>query len=475
MPDLHLIPKAELDRDPRTARPYPRDDRLALLADMCRLNALVAVKRAGSGHLGSSFSALDIVAYLLFEELNIAEVGWDASGSRRLLLVEGARRAGPLRGALRARGDPARTTPAAAASRRARRPSGRRRPRHRGELRLARHGHLEGTRDRLGEAAARPGRTRRRHGRRRRAAGGAELRGAAGGSSTTASGVSGSSSTATSSSRTSRRRRSSRSATSRTSSGRSAGTVRSCDGHDHAALRATFSEFREGADRPKVLVAHTIKGKAVSFMEHPVALRDGGGTYRWHAGAPDDETFARAFDELVTRIDAQLAALGLDPRRSRSGRRRRPPGATASRASPSRARACRTSVTDEYVVEAYGKALLELGAENDDLVVLDADLASDCRVRVVRARVPGPVRRVRDRRAGHGLDRGGPRAARPAARRQLVRLLPRVARERADLQPGERGDEGRLRPPLRGPHPRRAREVAPVAPRHLAARRRSPA
>ena len=89
--------------------------------------------------------------------------------------------------------------------------------------------------------------------------------------------------------------------------------VRTCDGHDHAALRATFSGFREGADEPKVLVAHTIKGKSVSFMEHPVALREGGGTYRWHAGAPDDESFERAFDELVARIDAQLAALGLDP------------------------------------------------------------------------------------------------------------------------------------------------------------------
>ena len=50
---------------------------LSALADMCRLNALVAVKRAGSGHLGSSFSALDIVSHLLFEELNVAEVGFD--------------------------------------------------------------------------------------------------------------------------------------------------------------------------------------------------------------------------------------------------------------------------------------------------------------------------------------------------------------------------------------------------------------
>ena len=67
--------------------------RSTLLADMCRANALTAVKRAGSGHLGSSFSALDIVVHLLFEELNVAELGWDAPRPRRLLLLEGPRRA----------------------------------------------------------------------------------------------------------------------------------------------------------------------------------------------------------------------------------------------------------------------------------------------------------------------------------------------------------------------------------------------
>ena len=38
-------------------------------------------------------------------------------------------------------------------------------------------------------------------------------------------------------------------------------------------------------------------------------------------------------------------------------------------------------MTDEYVVDAYGDELVRLGTERDDLVVLDADLASDCRVR----------------------------------------------------------------------------------------------
>src|SRR5262249_4270547 len=35
------------------------------------------VKRAGSGHLGSSFSAMDIVVHLFEEELTTAQLGWD--------------------------------------------------------------------------------------------------------------------------------------------------------------------------------------------------------------------------------------------------------------------------------------------------------------------------------------------------------------------------------------------------------------
>src|SRR5262249_60639584 len=85
------------------------------------------------------------------------------------------------------------------------------------------------------------------------------------------------------------------------------------DGQDPRELRAAFASFRRESDRPQALVARTLKGKGVSFMEHPVALREGAGTYRWHAGAPDDESFARAFRELEARIAEQLAALGLAP------------------------------------------------------------------------------------------------------------------------------------------------------------------
>ena len=73
---LMMFPRAEIERV-RTAAMDP-DVRLGILSDACRLNALVAVKRAGSGHLGSTFSAMDVVAFLLLDELNTATVGWDS-------------------------------------------------------------------------------------------------------------------------------------------------------------------------------------------------------------------------------------------------------------------------------------------------------------------------------------------------------------------------------------------------------------
>jgi transketolase len=148
--------------------------------------------------------------------------------------------------------------------------------------------------------------------------------------------------------------------------------VATCDGHDHDALARAFAEFRSGGDVPKVLVANTIKGKGVSFMEHPRALAEGSGTYRWHAGAPDDDSFVHAHAELLERIRARLPGLRLDPVGDAEER---------SVGEPESGIAVRPRVTDEYVAAAYGEALLELAESHPELVVLDADLASDCRIR----------------------------------------------------------------------------------------------
>jgi len=64
--------------------------------------------------------------------------------------------------------------------------------------------------------------------------------------------------------------------------------VERIDGHDHQALKAALA--RSGhADRPTCIIADTIKGRGVSFMENQVL---------WHYRSPQGEEFAAAMREL---------------------------------------------------------------------------------------------------------------------------------------------------------------------------------
>lgn len=65
--------------------------------------------------------------------------------------------------------------------------------------------------------------------------------------------------------------------------------VYECDGHDHEAIRAQFAAMRNETERPKVLLAHTTKGKGVSFMENTVL---------WHYRTARGDEFDRALAEL---------------------------------------------------------------------------------------------------------------------------------------------------------------------------------
>ena len=141
--------------------------------------------------------------------------------------------------------------------------------------------------------------------------------------------------------------------------------VARCDGHDLRAMDAILDGFAKVTDQPKILIADTIKGKGVSFMEHTTALKANDGIFKWHSGAPNDEAFEQAMAELRARVAERLAALKLEPWEYES----LTPIPGVANPKP------------EFVAEAYGDALVELGAKRKDLVVLDADLAADCRIR----------------------------------------------------------------------------------------------
>jgi transketolase len=143
--------------------------------------------------------------------------------------------------------------------------------------------------------------------------------------------------------------------------------VARCYGHDFAALAAVFQRLGNIHGKPKVLIADTIKGRGVSFMENVAQQCGPQGKYVWHSGAPSDETFELGFQELLNRIQARLAALRIP--------------LIATEYVPQEPAAPKTAVTREYVAAAFGEELLSLAAKHPHIVVLDGDLSADCKVR----------------------------------------------------------------------------------------------
>ena len=68
----------------------------------------------------------------------------------------------------------------------------------------------------------------------------------------------------------------------------------SCDGHDTEALKRAFAWAwgNAGSGKPSVILAHTVKGKGVSFMENNIL---------WHYRTPQGEEYEAALKELEAR------------------------------------------------------------------------------------------------------------------------------------------------------------------------------
>jgi transketolase len=61
------------------------------------------------------------------------------------------------------------------------------------------------------------------------------------------------------------------------------------NGHDHDQLRGALANIPSSPGKPTAVVAHTTKGKGVSFMENSVL---------WHYRSAQGSEFQRALDEL---------------------------------------------------------------------------------------------------------------------------------------------------------------------------------
>lgn len=68
--------------------------------------------------------------------------------------------------------------------------------------------------------------------------------------------------------------------------------VQSIDGHDVEAIAEAVDKAKAEKGRPSMILANTVKGKGISFME---------GQSTWHGKTPDEEQFKAAFAELYER------------------------------------------------------------------------------------------------------------------------------------------------------------------------------
>jgi transketolase len=148
--------------------------------------------------------------------------------------------------------------------------------------------------------------------------------------------------------------------------------VARCDGHDLRAFGETLEALR-GEAGPKVVIADTRKGAGVSFMEpHDLPLTDTA-LYGFHSGAPTADEYERAVEEIKARLDARLGRLGAAP-------------VELVEAAPPEHRSAPKE--RQRLVPTYGEALVEQAAREPRLVVLDAELRLDTGLVGFRERFP---------------------------------------------------------------------------------------
>jgi transketolase len=133
-----------------------------------------------------------------------------------------------------------------------------------------------------------------------------------------------------------------------------------CDGHDVEQLEAAFAR-RAAAfpTQPVAIIADTVKGAGCATLAS-TSMPEGEWRYRFHSGAPAPDDYGAAHAELVQAADAILRHGGLATLRL-----------STTAAPPPVKRG------GETLPEAYGQALLEHAQRDGRIVALDADLVLD--------------------------------------------------------------------------------------------------
>lgn len=149
--------------------------------------------------------------------------------------------------------------------------------------------------------------------------------------------------------------------------------VERVNGHDFKAIALVFDKLRKIFGKPKMIIADTVKGRGVSFMEH-TPLESINAMYPYHSGAPEPEAYFEAVQELLNTINVQLDNLETTSLKLES---------------VEISKATKISSTVQRLIPAYSAALVEQANKHSNLVALDADLALDTGLLPLRNRFPG--------------------------------------------------------------------------------------
>jgi len=136
------------------------------------------------------------------------------------------------------------------------------------------------------------------------------------------------------------------------------------DGHNFSEIENALNKIKDVTDKPKFIIANTIKGKGISFLENYTKNQYGEVIYKWHSGAPDDEYFELGINELKQKIRNLSEKLNVEINYKIIEQLIKQP-----------------SSKKIYITETFGKRLCEIANERKDLIVLDGDLSADCKLR----------------------------------------------------------------------------------------------
>jgi len=142
-----------------------------------------------------------------------------------------------------------------------------------------------------------------------------------------------------------------------------------CNGHDFIALEKALAKAKD-SEKPTVIIADTLKGKGVSFMEYSEENKDI--LYPYHSGALSQENYDKAFHELKENINQELKNLNQFSLVLESII----PTPKVELDNPVR------------LIPAYANALLEISKKHPEIIVLDADLMVDCGMKPFKDHFP---------------------------------------------------------------------------------------